>query len=133
MPRASRRRRRPPGRGLGQSVLIAIAATVTVVLVAGSLIAIHTQSKGYRTPTTAGYVALADRVGQASTRTGATLSTLMAGAPSLTNSAFPDTARGDPRAGPRLGGADTAQQARQAENLQSPAAPGRPRPTVHRR
>ena len=81
MPRASRRRRRPRRRGLGQSVLIAIAATITVVLVAGSLIAIHTQSKGYRSATTAGYVALADRVGQASTATGARLSSLMAGRP----------------------------------------------------
>ena len=35
-------------RGLGQSVLVAIAATVTVVLVGGSLMAIHTQSQGYR-------------------------------------------------------------------------------------
>ena len=61
MPRASRRRRRQHGRGLGQSVLIAIAAAVTVVLVAGSLIAVHTQSKGYRSATTSGYVALADR------------------------------------------------------------------------
>ena len=91
----------PPGRGLGESVLIAIAVTITVVLVGGSLIAIHTQSQGYRTSTTAGYAALADRVGLASTRTGSELSTLMAGAPTLTNSAFPETARGDPRAGSR--------------------------------
>ncbi len=94
MPRASRRRRRQHGRGLGQSVLIAIAAAVTVVLVAGSLIAIHTQSKGYRTATTSGYVALADRVGQASTVTGAQLSSLM------DRCAGPDQ-RGVPRHGPR--------------------------------
>ncbi len=120
MPRASRRRRRPPGRGLGQSVLIAIAATITLVLVGGSLIAIHTQSQGYRTTTTAGYAALADRVGDASTRTGAELSSLMAGAPTLTNSAFPDTARGILQQGLDAAVLATAEQARQAENLQSP-------------
>ena len=66
MPRASRGRRRTRTRGLGQSVLIAIAATITLVLVGGSLLAIHTQSQGYRYSTTAGFVALADPVGQAS-------------------------------------------------------------------
>ena len=124
MPRASRRRRRQHGRGLGQSVLIAIAAAVTVVLVAGSLIAIHTQSKGYRSATTSGYVALADRVGQASTGTGSQLASLMDRAPGLTNAAFPDTARGILQQGLDAAVSDTRAQARQATNLASPPAQG---------
>ena len=92
MPRASRRRRRTRTRGLGQSVLVAIAATVTLVLVGGSLLAIHTQSQGYRTATTTAYLALADPVGQASARTGARLATLMDGAASLPDTAAPATA-----------------------------------------
>ncbi|HEY4929891.1 MAG TPA: hypothetical protein VIH95_12160 [Acidimicrobiales bacterium] len=124
MPRASRRRRRPRRRGLGQSVLIAIAAAITVVLVAGTLIAIHTQSKGYRSAATAGYVALADRVGQASMAAGARLSSLMAGAPSLTNSAFPDTARGNLQQGLDMAVVDTGLQAHQAQNLASPPPQG---------
>jgi hypothetical protein len=124
MPRASRRRRRPRGRGLGRSVLIATAATITVVLVAGSLLAIHTQSTGYRSATTAGYVALADRVGEASTATGAQLATLIAGAPTLTNSAFPNTARGILQQGLDAAVLDTGDQARQALNLASPPPEG---------
>ena len=62
---------------------------MTVVLVVGSLVAIHTQSPGYRHATTPGYAALADRVGQASDRTGAQLSPSMAAAPTLTDRPFP--------------------------------------------
>jgi len=124
MPRASRRRRRPHRRGLGQSVLIGIAATVTLVLVAGSLIAIHTQSRGYRAMTTTGYAALADRLGQASDRTGAQLSALMAEAPSLTNAAFPNTARGIVQQGLDAAVRDTGDQARQAHDLASPPPEG---------
>ena len=124
MPRASRRRRRPRGRGLGQSVLIAIAASLTVVLVAGSLIAIHAQSKGYRSATTSSYLALADRVAQSSTRTGSQLSSLMAQAPGLTNSAFPNTARGLVQQGLDAAVLDTQVQARQALNLESPPPEG---------
>ena len=124
MPRASRRRRRPRGRGLGQPVLIGIAAAVTVVLVGGSLVAVHTQSKGYRTVTTSGYVSLADRVGQASTLTGARLATLMTQAPNLTNAAFPDTARGILQQGLDTAVLDTADQARRAHDLESPPPDG---------
>lgn len=124
MPRASRRRRRPPGRGLGQSVLIGLAVTVTLVIVAGSLLAIHTQSQGYRDATTRGYAALADRIGQASTRTGAQLSTLMAGAPALTNQKFPDTARGVLQQGLDAAVLDTANQATQAATIGSPPPVG---------
>jgi hypothetical protein len=105
-------------------VLIAIAVSITVVLVGGSLIAIHTQSQGYRTSTTAGYAALADRVGLASTRTGSQLSTLMAGASALTNSAFPETARGILEEGLDVAVQDTSEQAQQAQNLQSPPPEG---------
>jgi len=105
-------------------VLVAIAATITVVLVAGSLLAIHTQSNVYRSRTTAGYVALADRVGQASTATGARLSSVMGGAPALTNSAFPNTARGILQQGLDAAVLDTDVQARQASNLASPPPQG---------
>jgi len=124
MPRASRRRRRSRGHGLGQSVLVAIAATITVVLVGGSLIAIHTQSKGYRSATTAGYVALADPVGQASARTGSQLSDLMTGAAYLPDTAVPATARGILQHGLDVAVRQTADQAAQARNLASPPPAG---------
>ena len=124
MPRASRRRRRPPGRGLGQSVLIAVAVAVTVLLVAGSLIAIHTQSQGYRDATTRGYAALADQIGQASSRTGAQLSSLMAGAPSLTDQAFPITARGQLQQGLDAAVLATSEQLTQARTIASPPPSG---------
>ena len=120
MPRASRRRRRHAARGLGQSVLVAIAATVTLVLVGGSLLAIHTQSQGYRNSTTAGYIALADPIGQASTRTGARLAAVMDGAASLPDTAFPATARGILQQGLDSAVRETADQAAQAANLASP-------------
>ncbi len=120
MPRASRRRRRTRTRGLGQSVLVAIAATVTLVLVGGSLLAIHTQSQGYRTATTTAYLALADPVGQASARTGARLATLMAGAASLPDTAAPATARGILQEGLDSAVRATSDQAVQARNLASP-------------
>jgi hypothetical protein len=123
MPRASRRRR-SPGRGLGQSVLIAIAATLTVVLVAGSLLAIHTQSQGYRDATTRGAAALADQVGQASTRTGSRLSDLMASAPTLANRALPFMARAILEQGLDAAVLDTATQASQATTIASPPAVG---------
>jgi hypothetical protein len=123
MPRASRRRR-PPGRGLGQSVLIGIAATVTVVLIAGSLLAIHTQSQGYRDATTRSYAALADQVGQASTRTGSRLSDLMASAPTLANRTLPFTARAILEQGLDSAVLDTAAQATQAATIASPPAVG---------
>jgi len=124
MPRFSRRRRRPPGRGLGQSVLIAIAATFTVVLVGGSLLAIHTQSTAYRSATTTGYTALANRTGQASTVAGGRLAKLIAEAPSLTNSTFPNTARGKLQQGLDAAVLDTRAQALQARNLASPPPRG---------
>jgi hypothetical protein len=124
MPRSSRRRRRPRGRGVGQSVLIGIAIAVTAILVAGSLIAVHTQSRGYRTATTTGYAALADRVAQESTRTGALLSDLMAGAPALANQALPHTARGILEQGLDAAVLDTGTQSRQARNLASPSPEG---------
>jgi len=105
-------------------VLIGIAATVTLVLVAGSLLAIHSRSQGYRDATTRGNAALADRVGQASTRTGAQLSTLMAGAASLTNQKFPDTARGVLQQGLDAAVLDTASQATEAATIGSPPAVG---------
>jgi hypothetical protein len=120
MPRASRRRRRTRTRGLGQSVLVAIAATVTLVLVGGSLLAIHTQSQGYRSATTAGYVALADPLGQASARTGARLATLLSGAAALPATAAPATARGILQQGLDSAVQATATQATQARNLASP-------------
>jgi hypothetical protein len=123
MPRASRRRR-PPGRGLGQSVLIGIAATITVVLIAGSLLAIHTQSQGYRDATTRGYAALADQLGQASTRTGSRLSGLMASAPSLANRTLPFTARAILEQGLDTAVLDTGTQATQAATIASPPAVG---------
>jgi len=124
MSRSSRRRRRPLGRSLGQSVLIAFAATVTVVLAGGSLLAIHTQSTGYRSATTAGYVSLADQTGQASTIVGARLAKLMADAPSLTDSAFPNTARGNLQQGLDAAVLDTQAQLRQARNVASPSPQG---------
>ncbi len=120
MPRASRRRRRPPGRGIGPSVLVAVAATITIVLVAGSLLAIHTQSQGYRDATTRGYAVLADRVGRASTATGARLSSLMAQAPTLTDGTFPSTARGVLEQGLDSAVAATSFQATQAATIASP-------------
>jgi hypothetical protein len=93
MPRASRRRRRPPGRGFGRLFLIGCAATITIVLVAGSLLAVHTQSAAYRSATTSGYAAMATKVSQSSTRTGTSLSALLAGAPDLPDRAFPYSAR----------------------------------------
>lgn len=105
-------------------MLIAIATTVTVALVGGSLLAIHTQSTGYRSATTTGYVALADQTGQASTVAGARLAKLMADAPSLTNSAFPITARGNLQQGLDAAVLDTQAQSRQGRNLASPPPQG---------
>ena len=97
--------RRPRGRGLGRDGRSSrIAVAVTVVLVGGSLIAIHTQSAGYRTSTTAGYAALADRVGRPPTRPASELSPSMAGGPDPDQQAVPDTARGVLRAGARRAG-----------------------------
>ncbi|HVC66310.1 MAG TPA: hypothetical protein VND44_01815 [Acidimicrobiales bacterium] len=124
MPRASRRRRRSPGRGLGKTVLFGIAATFTVVLLVGSLLAIHTQSQGYRDATTRGYAALADQVGQASARTGARLSSLMAGAGALPDRAYPYTARGVLQQGLDSAVRDTSDQAVQAATIASPPAVG---------
>jgi hypothetical protein len=128
VPRSSRRRR-PPGRGVGQSFLIAIAATVTVVLVAGSLLAIHTQSAGYRNATTSGYVALANKIGQESTLTGAQLSKLMAEAPTLPNARLPmtgilKTARGVLEQGLDAAVLQTSEQAVQATAIASPPPVG---------
>jgi hypothetical protein len=123
MPRASRRRR-PPGRGLGQTVLIGIAVAVTAVVVAGSLLAIHTQSRGYRDATTRGDAVLADQVGQASARTGTQLSALLAGASALTNKRFPYAARGVLQQGLDSAVLDTGAQATQATTIASPPAVG---------
>jgi len=124
MPRASRRRRRSPGRGLGKAVLFGIAAAFTVVLLVGSLLAVHTQSQGYRDATTRGYAALADQVGQASARTGARLSSLMAGAGALPDRAYPYTARGVLQQGLDAAVRDTSDQAVQAATIASPPAVG---------
>ena len=105
-------------------MLIALAATVTVVLAGGSFLAIHTQSTGYSSATTAGYVALADQTGQASTIAGTRLAKRMADAPSLTNSAFPNTARGNLQQGLDAAVLDTQVQLRQARNLASPPPQG---------
>jgi hypothetical protein len=128
VPRTSRRRR-PHGRGVGQSFLIAIAASVTVVLVAGSLLAIHTQSVGYRNVTTTGYAALADKVGQASTLTGAQLAAVIAEAPTLPNTRLPmtgllTTARGVLEQGLDAAALETSSQAAQAVTIASPPAVG---------
>jgi hypothetical protein len=103
---------------------VALAATVTVVLVAGSLLAIHTQSQGYRQATSSGYATLADRVGQASTATGARLSSLMAGAPTLSDGTFPVTARGVLEQGLDAAVASTSSQATQAAVIASPPPDG---------
>ncbi len=99
------------------------------MLVAGSLLAIHTQSKQYRNATTSGYVALADKVGQASTQTGAQLATLMAEAPTLPNARLSTTgslktARGVLEQGLDAAVLATSEQAEQAANIASPAAVG---------
>jgi len=109
--------------------MIAIAATVTVVLVAGSLLAIHTQSEGYRNATTSGYAALANKVGQESTLTGAQLSALMAKAPTLPNARLPmtgilKTARGVLEQGLDAAVLQTSEQAVQAVTIASPPAVG---------
>lgn len=101
-------------------MLVAIAATFTIVLVAGSLVAIHTQSKGYRDATTIGYASLADHIGLASTATGAHLSSLLARAPELTNQKFPDTARGTLEQGLDAAVVSSGIQAAQAANINSP-------------
>ncbi len=124
MTRASRRRRRQPGRGLGPWVLVAIAATVTIVLVSGSIVAIHTQSKDYRDATTIGYASLADHLGSASTQTGAQLAALMAKAPDLTNQKFPDVARGTIQQGLDAAVAASGNQAAQAVHIDSPPPVG---------
>ena len=103
---------------------IEVAVAVTVVLVAGSLLAIHTQSRGYRDATTRGYAALADQVGRASTRTGSQLSALMGKAATLTNQKFPDTARGVLQQGLDSAVLDTSSQAAQAATIASPPAVG---------
>jgi len=90
------------------------------VLVAGSLIAIHTQSQSYRSTTTAGYMALVNPLGQVSARTGEQLAALMAGAASLTDTALPETARGILQQGLDSATRATADQASQARNLASP-------------
>ena len=101
-------------------MLVGIAVAVTVVLVGGSLLAVHTQSQGYRTDTTSGYAALADPVAAASTVTGARLSALMAGAPTLTNEQFPFTARGVLQQGLDAAVRQTADQASEASTIASP-------------
>ncbi len=97
---------------------------LTAVLLVGSLLAIHTQSQGYRDATTRGYAALADQVGLASTRTGSQLSSLLGKAGSLTNGAFPDMARGVLQQGLDSAVLDTSDQATQAATIASPPAVG---------
>ncbi len=63
-------------------------------------------------------------MGLASTRTGSELSALVASAPTLTNGAFPDTARGVLEQGLDVAVQETAGQASQAQNLQSPPPEG---------
>jgi len=94
------------------------------VLVAGSLLAIHTQSQGYRDATTRGYAALADQVGRASTITGGQLSALMASAPGLGNEQFPKTARAVLQQGLDAAVLDTSAQETQAATIASPPAVG---------
>ncbi len=122
MPRASRRRRRPPGRGFGQLFLIGCAATVTIVLVAGSLLAVHTQSAGYRAATTSGYAAMARTVSLESTRTGAGLSSLLASAPDLPDRAFPYSARAVLEQGLDAAVTASAREAATAASLAPPPA-----------
>lgn len=124
MPRASRRRRRPPGQGYGQLLLVGCAATVTIVLVAGTLLAVHTQSASYRTATTSSYVAMAQKVAEESARTGAHLATVLEGAPDLVNQAFPYSARGVLQAELDAAARDATDQAAQAMALAPPAAQG---------
>ena len=127
MPRASRRRRRrrrSPGRGLGPTGLIGFAIACTVVVLVGSLLAIHTRSQGYRDATTRGYAALADQVGLASTRTGSQLSSLLGAAGALTDRAYPYTARNVLEQGLDSAVLDTSDQAAQAATVASPPAVG---------
>ena len=125
MPRARRRRARSAqGRSWGRTVLLIIAATVTVVVVVGSLAAIHTQSSSYRSSTDAGYGDLASRVADASNQTGAQLATLMAEAPTLANQAVPDTARGELQQGLDQAADASSQQATQAAQLVPPYPSG---------
>jgi hypothetical protein len=121
MPRARRRRARSsPGRSWGRTVLLVLAAAVTVVLVAGSLVQIHTQSSSYRTSTNTGYGELATPVVDASNQTGAQLAALMDKAPSLANQAVPDTARGELQQGFDQAADASSQQATDAAHLVPP-------------
>ena len=124
MPRASRRRRRPPGRGFGQLFLIGCAATVTIVLVAGSMLAVHTQSSQYRSSVTSGYSVMAQKVATASTHTGAALATALSTAPDLVNQAFPFSARGVLEQDLDVAVRASAAQAAQADHLAPPSAEG---------
>lgn len=124
VPRASRRRRRSRGRGAGQLVLVGIAAAITVVLIVGSLVALHTQSAGYRSATTSGYAILATRIADASTVTGHRLAGLMQGAPGLTNARFPHTARGILQQGLDSAVQETSGQAADSAHIASPPPSG---------
>ncbi len=90
MPRARRRRRHPAGRtNWGRTVVLAAAATLTLVLLVGSVAEIHAQSSGYRRSAATGFDALASRIAAASSRTGAELATAMAAAPATPNQLVP--------------------------------------------
>jgi hypothetical protein len=125
MPRARRRRPRSAARrSRGRTVLLVVLVAVSLVLVVGSLAEIHAQSQGYRNSTNAGYGALAAVVATSSNETGAQLSTLMAGAPSLTNQALPRTARAVLQQGLDAAVTATAQESDQAARLVPPYPSG---------
>ncbi|HEY5097719.1 MAG TPA: hypothetical protein VII46_06695 [Acidimicrobiales bacterium] len=125
MPRARRRRARSVARrSWGRTLVLALAAAVTLVLVVGSIAEIHAQSGGYRSSIDAGYGALAVRVVEASNQTGTELAALMDTAPSLTNQALPRTARAVLEQGLDAAVAASAQESDQAAHLVPPDPTG---------
>ncbi len=97
---------------------------ITLVLVVGSLLAVHTRSAGYRSATTAGWAALAGRVAGASEQTGVRLAALMAKAPTLPNRAFPFSARAVLQQGLDEAVQESAVQASEADRTTPPAPEG---------
>jgi len=125
MPRDRRRRRRAAARrSRSRIILLALLIAVTAGLAIGSLIEIPAQSGSYRTSIDTGYGAMASRVADASTLTGAELATLMDKAAQLPNKPIPLTARNEIQVGLDQAVSATSQQASEAAGLVPPYPTG---------
>ncbi|MGH9081314.1 MAG: hypothetical protein ACRDYE_14800 [Acidimicrobiales bacterium] len=101
-------------------MVVLLLVTAAALLAAGSLIEIRAQSGMFRASTDSGYGAMASKLVAASNQTGGQLASLMAGAPQLSNSALPYTARGVLQQGLDAAVTSTSAEAGQAAALEPP-------------